>query len=344
MYKSISMNDVDFAGKLINEFKSDGFVVINDVFTDMECDTYMDEIIDDFVKLNSGIDKNNINDTWVDANLPPQTRPGLFQALMANLKSVWTIRAHNNVKVIFEILYSHLRNRQVNDFIVSGDGINIKPNMGPYTTNRSKDWAHLDQTTKNDIYKCIQGQAVLTTTTASFVASPKSHLVFDKIMDKLKINDTKMTNWLKFDPEQLPIVKELVGGENWQKPIVSRKGSFIVWASTVIHSARLQNAYMEPIPTDKYLGWRGVVYVCYRPKEEFNKQEIATRLSAFNDNRVTNHWSLKIFDKKQGQSYYTPKKCKAIEEMVNEPKKVYDKLGKPILSAEQNKLLGINIK
>ena len=157
MYKSISINDPQFAEKLINEFRSDGLVVINDVFSPLECDTYMDEIIDDFVKLNSGIDKNNIKETWIDANLPTQTRPGLFQALMSNLKSVWTIRSHNNVRLIFEILYTNLRNRQVNDFIVSGDGINIRPgNVGPYTTNRTKDWAHLDQTIRNDIFRCIQ--------------------------------------------------------------------------------------------------------------------------------------------------------------------------------------------
>jgi hypothetical protein len=161
-------------------------------------------------------------------------------------------------------------------------------------------------------------------------------------MNKLKVNDTKNTNWFKFENNQLSIVKELVGEENWQLPILSTKGSFIVWASTTVHSAKLQTECVEPILNDRYLGWRGVVYVCYRPKEEFDITEIRTRAKAFNENRVTNHWSLKIFDKRPGfNRYHNVKKCQVIEEMLNDPIIVYNKIGKPLLSIEQKKLIGL---
>ena len=225
MYTSISINDPDFKKKLINNFTDEGIAVINDVFSDSECENYMDNIVNDFVKLGTGIDVNDIKKTWTDYNLPPQTRPGLFQTLMSNSTTVWEIRANDNVRNIFEILYSHSRKRDITEFIVSGDGINVRPGfVGPYA--KGKDWAHLDQTIKGDIFKCIQGQAVLTNTSASFVASPKSHLVFEDILKKLGCDDT--SNWLKFNDKQIDGVKKLITdkGGKYQIPILAKKGIF----------------------------------------------------------------------------------------------------------------------
>jgi len=343
MYPSISITDRQFAKKLIKQFKSDGMAVITDVFTKSACDKYMNRIINNFVKLETGIDKNNIGETWIPHNLPPQTRPGLFQALVSNFPAVWSIRSHPNVRAIFEILYSNLRGSPQTDFIVSGDGINIRPGfIGPYTKPNTIDWAHLDQTIPNDIYKCIQGQAVLTNTTASFVASPKSHLVFDRILKKLKI-DTK-TNWLKFTPEQIGLVKKLVldiGGQ-WQIPILAPAGSFVVWASTTIHSAKLQDQSIKPTSTDKYRGWRGVVYVSYRPKNEFTNAQLLKRINAFEQNRTTNHWSTHLFGKRPGGRYlYTEKRHPQIEAMLDDPLVVYEKIGTVNLTDEQNSLIGL---
>ena len=122
MYPSISYNDGNFFEKLVQEFQEKGIVVINDIMTNEECDLIVDSIVDDFCNLGSGISKDNISGTWIDKNLPPQTRPGLFQALVGNLSSVWTIRTHGKIKSIFQRLYSHLRGQQIDDFIVSGDG------------------------------------------------------------------------------------------------------------------------------------------------------------------------------------------------------------------------------
>jgi len=343
MYQYLSFNDPEFKTKLINEVKTNGLAVINDVFTDVECDNHMTGILNDFVSLGTNIDLNNVDITWTTNNLPAQTRPGLFQMLMSNLKDVWNIRANDNVKTIFETLYSHFRKDQIKDFIVSGDGINIKPGtVGPFKKEHTKDWAHLDQTIKGDIYKCIQGQAVLTNTTASFVASPKSHLVFEDILNKLNVNST--ANWLKFNDDQIKIVKELIlaKGGQYQIPILSKKGSFIVWTSTTVHSAKLQSASESSTNEDKYKGWRGVIYVCYRPKSEFTKRELTKRQKVFDENRTTNHWSQTTFSKKPGSFHlYHDKRHNEIESMIKDPKLVYTKLGKPVLSDKQKCLLGL---
>jgi hypothetical protein len=341
MYPSISYNDTNFNIKLVEAFTKNGIVVINDIMTPDECDYHVDNIIDDFCKLGSGIDKNNIKNTWIDENLPPYTRPGLFQALVANLESLWKIRSNNKINNIFAILYSHYRKNDITEYIVSGDGINIKPgNIGPF--NNNNDWAHLDQTSDDDIYKCIQGQMVLTNTSASFVGSPKSHLYFLQILKQY--NKKSTSNWWKFNDNDKKNIKNFIikNGCSWQIPIKSRKGSFIIWSSTTIHSAKLQDNMELPLKEDKYFGWRCVVYVCYRPKSEFNEKELTKRLNAFEENRVTNHWGTKIFPKVP--NYFAnnmSKKCDVIKELVNNPKLVYNKLGKPKLSQEQLKLLGI---
>lgn len=344
MYPSISINDPNFKNKLIQNFTANGIVVVNDVFSDNECTTYMDSILGDFVKLGTGIDltdTNTIKKTWTDYKLPPQTRPGLFQSTMSNCGAVWTIRSHDNVKLIFETLYSHTKKKEVKDFIVSGDGINVRPGfVGPY--HKPGDWAHLDQTLKGNIYKCIQGQAVLTNTTASFVASPKSHLVFEEIMEKLECDDK--SNWLKFNDKQIEIVKKLITdkGGQYQIPILSKRGSFIVWASSVVHAAKLQNNCENPLPNDKYNGWRGVIYVCYRPKDEFTKAEIQKRIKVFEENRALNHWSTKMFSKKPGSRFlYSDKRHDLIELMIADPKLVYSKIGKPVLTDTQKQLIGL---
>ena len=147
------MKDSDFADKLVNEFRSDGVVVINDVFADGECDVLMDSIVDDFVKLGTGIDKNNVEGTWVEGNLPAQTRAGLFQCLVSNFDAVWKVRANENIRMIFEVLYSSLRGKTIGEFVVSGDGLNIKPGVvGPYGGGKAKDWPHVDQTVRGDIF------------------------------------------------------------------------------------------------------------------------------------------------------------------------------------------------
>jgi hypothetical protein len=340
MYPSISIHDTDFPIKLVDEFKKNGLVVIDHVFTDLECDQLMDGITNSFVQLGTGIDLRNLEKTWKEENLPYMTRSGLFQCLMSNLKEVWDIRSHQNVEKIFETTYSGLRGNPMKDFIVSGDGINVKPNIGPIQTGQSKDWAHLDQTIRNNIYKCVQGQAVLTNTTASFVASPKSHLVFEKVLDTLKVDSNDTSNWVKFAPNQIAVVKKIVldHGGQWQVPILCQKGSFIIWSSTLIHSARLQTKIETPSLTDKYLGWRGVVYVCYRPKEEFTNPEIFKRQDAYKKNRVTNHWGTKTFALKPGfwRNYIGVDYHANIVSLCKNPQL----MNIPALTEKQKKLLG----
>lgn len=302
----------------------------------------MDEIVAAFERLSPDL-RRDAPHTWTRANLPPQTRVGLYQAVVGNIAPVWRLRTDPRVARIFSALYSALRGVPVTDFIVSGDGLNLKPNrVGPY--GPTKDWPHLDQTDGSP-YLCIQGQAVLTNTTASLRASPKSHQVFAKVL--AATGGQSSAGWRKFDSAAAELAKAevLKAGGQWQVPVLSPRGSFIVWASSLVHSARVQLAPEPDDPADPWKGWRGVVYICYRPRAEFTAAQLKKRREALEQNRVTNHRGTKLFPANPMARYGPPPPglCRAeggkTFNYVTSPLAVYDLLGRPLLAPGRERRL-----
>lgn len=346
--KPISYLDADFASKLCTTFVEDGLAVITDIMDKPSCDKHVSDIMQSFTDLNTGIDIKDIKNTWTDFNLPPQTRPGLFQTTMSNIKPVWIIRTDPKIKNIFKILYSKLRNKNYSDnnsdWIVSGDGINVRPNGIEKYHIKQKPWPHVDQTDPTNPLKCIQGQMVLTNTTASFKASPKSYKIFNKLLDFYKISPQDSSNWLRIAEQDTNTISNLVNEIDgyWQIPIIAPAGSFIVWSSTTIHSARLAVKKENPDATDVWKGWRCVVYVCLRPSEDFTEADKKNRQRAYSENLTTNHWGNHIFNKKPGGRYlYFEKRHDTIEKLIKDPSILYqnDKF-KPNLTADELKLVG----
>jgi hypothetical protein len=343
-YPTISFEKTkEFETKLLEFYKEYGVVVITNVFTPEYCSEAMDSIISDICSLTSHVTMENLENTWERDYLPPQTRPGLFQSLCSNFSKVWEIRSNEHVKFLFTTLYEALRGRQLFEFIVSSDGINIKPGFKE-PVGKVKDWAHLDQG-KGNIFSCIQGQAVLTTSSASFVATPKSHLYFSKILKLAGVTDGKLNDFVKFKPAQVKLIKEYLEQKEipYQVPIEAPKGSFIVWSSSLIHSARLQTCFEYPTLEDKWNGWRGIVYVCYRPRTELTNKEITLRKKRVPDNRVTPHWSIGMFPVRPGGRWSDTQKpySQEIEVLLKDPKLVYEKIKKVELTKDQRKLAGL---
>merc|ERR1712014_57257 len=247
----------------------------------------------------------------------------MFQAIISGPKPVWEMRKSEKLQKLFQNMYFHIRKDEecYNDDwkspedveLISGiDGVNFQPSqVGTVRWNGrnvnldridGNDWAHCDQTTPRDEpFKCIQGSLCLSETTAGFRCSPKSHLVFEEILDKLNVHHTG--NWLKFKDSSIKnIVKPLVEsvGGKWQTPVIVKPGSFIMWFSSTIHSALPATKRYKPTPDNPWKGWRGVYYICYRPVEEFTEKELLKRQQNIAENRVMNHWCLKTFGKNPG--------------------------------------------
>src|SRR3989338_1995138 len=329
-YTTLSYNK-DWKTIIKEKFMGDGMIVIEDVIDSKECDRYMDEIVESIEKLGTGVDRNDIK-TWKQELLPPMTRPGLFQSLITNSKPVWELRVNERIKEIFEFLYCKLKDKKYIELVVSQDGINIHPNgWGKYHKNDIKsDWAHLDITQKDAIYKCLQGQIVLYNTTAGFRASPKSHKCLNEILEmKKKYIKNEKDNWLKFlqttdEVENIKKIIEREGGE-WQIPVIAKKGSLIIWTSALIHSAKNPDYAEQKKSDDPWLGWRGVVYICYRPKSEYSAIQLKKKTKYLVENRTMNHWSLKVFPVNPiGRYMGSSKFHHTISKCLDDPKTVYD--------------------
>jgi hypothetical protein len=322
--------------KLIKIFTENGVAVVTGIYSERECSLTMESVVSAFEALGTGIDRDK-PDTWEAYYTPAQTRAGMYQTLMSHLPEVWNARMNPKIRDIFASLYSSLRGKNITDFVTSIDGINIFPNgskrkapqVKPGELNL-KDWPHLDQTDPSDIFKCVQGQLVLTNTTASFVCSPGSHHLLPNILELWGKSGVK-DQWLKLnqgDPRFLQTVNLIKKTATWQVPIIVPKGSFIVWSSALIHSGKLPDKVEIMTPFDHWLGWRGVFYISYRPRCEFTNVQYEKIIRYILENRTMNHWNEKVFSKVPGGFYSTKiDRHPMIDAYHKNPTLVYEKLG-----------------
>ena len=330
---TVDYNSDTFSKDLCEIYQKYGVAIIENVFTKEYCDEIMDYLVFLFESLNTGVDRNDIK-TWIKENLPPQTRPGLYQNLMGHTIPVWKMRTDPNVKNIFQILYSYLRGKKVTKFITSLDGINVLPNGSGNYHKENNDWPHIDQT-YGDKFKCIQGQAVLTNTTAAFRSTPGSCHHYSKVLELAGVSKKDKSNWNLFKKTEKKIreyLEEVEQGLEWQIPIYTKAGSFIVWSSSTIHSAKLPDKKEEKDNNDIWKGWRGVIYVCLRPRDEISDHVIEKRKKHFNTNRLTPHWGETVVAKRPGGRYLYGKgqeRDSMIEYCLDHPEHIYDLLGKP---------------
>jgi hypothetical protein len=320
---TVSFNNPDLASKIGKSLKDYGVVIIEDVFALNECESFMTEMVDCLEKLSDGFDSKNYESTWKEGNLPPMMRSGLFHGLMGNIPLVIEIRSSERVQKVFQAAYSELRGESVTEFVSSLDGINIRPPFKPFHDSSVKDWAHLDLSLKDQMFECIQGQVVLTSTSASFLCSPKSHLVYEKILDIQGDGaDLFFLTHEKYDKHTAVI--ESVGGV-FQIPLYARPGSIILWLSSTVHSAKIQSdpeGFHLELLKGKWTNWRGVVYTCLRTKKEVSLEHMIGLQNAFDNNRLTNHYGDKVFEKIPIQSksvVYSEKMSK----LIGDPKLAY---------------------
>ncbi len=302
MYKTFSFPNLNILD-VENALTEDGVVVIEDIYTQNESQRLFTGILSEMSNICPDGIKGDV--LWNDDFLPKQTRSGLFKNTFSNLHNVWEIRQNINIVNIYAKLYSLFRHTEYNEnqLFVSGDAINIRSTTLPISNG--KDWAHLDQRESNNLYKCIQGQVVLNNSSASFVCSPKSHLIFDDLITSYDKESKKLNDqWWLLNSKEITDAKSRLKNVNghWQIPIEAKAGSLILWLSTTIHSARVQTIKHLKTEENPYNGWRGVVYVCYHPKIE-NPELIYQRYEAFIKNIGTNHWGKHETQKNLKDSY-----------------------------------------
>jgi len=273
-----------------------GVAVLLDYFTPEQAQTWKTDIINWLASKSGDLDPEKPQ-TWVSKNMPYGPRHGMMQSIISHAPTFFEIR--EALYPLFSDLW------QTNKLYTSLDGASIHPPI--YETKKTKDWPHIDQT-RTDV-KCIQGQAVLSDSTAVFRCTPGSHLKHQEILELCnKVGDR--TNWCKLNEPQIKIIKSWFADNRWQIPIYSPPGSVVLWYSNTIHSAARNQ------PKDQ--GWRTTVYVCMRPTDQYTKQNINSVRNAALSGRTTNHWGTKTFPKRPG-FYLQPKRSEAIEDLTDNP-------------------------
>lgn len=324
---SVSYNDAKFDQKLHTLLNTYGIAVVTDVFEPSYCNQKMADIIASFEQISPQLDHTNLS-TWRSEYLPPQTRPGMYQSMVGHLQPVWDLRGDEKVRRIFHASYKGFRKTEPQSYTVSFDGINIQPPISKVPKEKP-DWAHLDQTIRDEPFLCFQGQAVLTNTSAAFRCTPGSHRYYSEILDLVEAPKNK-SNWCKFkDPE---VVQKFCQERklDWQIPLYAPQGSFILWTSSTIHSAVGQSRVETPDVKDPWKGWRGVVYICYRPRDEMSKIALKKRAGHVESNRTTSHWGEKLFPKVT--RWYQPIDDN-LKLLSKQPEKISDILG-PVKAAQ----------
>jgi hypothetical protein len=337
--------------RVVEVLREYGVAVVTEVFAPDQCDHWMSSIVDGICKINPQINSSSYSqllETWTDYNLFPQTGSGLLQRGYSFLG--WPVRGAPIIEEIFKEAFSVLRGKPISQTITSIDGVFIRPPIAPFHGADTPDWAHLDQTASSDVFQCIQAQVVLCDTTAGFRCSPKSFLVFEEILKRYnKLGDPG--NWFMFRKEYYQDIRSLVEsvGGAWQIPIIAPKGSMIFWLSSTIHSAKyadessVQSLINKGIdPEHPWDLWRGVVYVCQRPKDEVDQETLHQLQIAYENNLSTNHWG-KPF--KPIPNRFKPNRFHPdIVRYLADPALVFDipGLAKPALSEREKALIGLS--
>jgi len=334
---TVDYEDKERKEKIASLLEEFGVVVIENAFSPEDCDRFVTETLSKLDMIHPNLSTKDVS-SWVPENLMPQIRPGMFHRGYSSFS--WEFRQSPILLELYKDAYEGVRKREISEFVTSMDGINIRPPVEPFYDPEGPDWAHIDQTERDDPFYCIQGQVVCSNTSAGFRCSPKSHSIFQHLLTKYERKGTP-GNFFKLSDEQVEYAKGLVeqaGGE-WQIPILVPRGSVILWLSSTIHSARLAlpSGLESGDPSDVWRNWRAVCYICYRPKEDVDQAHLEGIQKAYHENLTTNHWGLPKLPPIRELDYSSE-----VQGFVNHPASIYEIVPRPDLSALGRSLLGLS--
>ncbi len=202
--------------------------------------------------------------THKSASLPANLH-GIFKQDLGHTKMQWRLR--EACIPIFEEIYG------TNDLLCSFDSLNLSYQR---KNDKTDSWFHLDQNRANRETKCYQGVVNFLPNgddDGGLLLVDKSHLVYDQYLDN---HPKSGYGWFRVsmgDPlfKGLDVLK-----------INLQKGQICIWDSKVVH-CNIQ-------PQDKSL--RMAAYVSMMPREGCDQKILDKRIKAFEDGKLTNHWTM----------------------------------------------------
>lgn len=247
----------DFTGHL----ETEGFVVIKNILTNQERETFFQKFKTDFNQVSPNFNFDD-KSTWNIKNYPGMYGKGMcvFNGFgQANF--MWYLRTNYDIKKIFKKLYN------VDNLVTSMDGFSVFVDKN----QKTKSWHHVDQNPKNPItsYQASYNFYPVNSDDAGFVVAPKSHIGY--------IPEVKhKRDWIMVEDDS-----------EWNNKVVKLiipDNCLTIWNSKLIHA----NAGM--IKNTNRIN-RLTCYLTYLPESLRNENIRQQRIQAYINGETCSHWA-----------------------------------------------------
>jgi ectoine hydroxylase-related dioxygenase (phytanoyl-CoA dioxygenase family) len=279
----------DFTTDITNlnqKLETDGVAVIPNILDKQRIDTTINSM------------HSWLNNVWnsdsdrIDINSPSSYRnyykfiplhSGMLQHHgIGHQQFVWDIRQNRNVIKTFETIWSDP------NLLVSFDGVNFvfPPEITKRGYYQGGQWFHTDQSSFKKGLHCIQGMVNLYDVTegdGTLSILTGSNSLHEEFFTYHQIDEK--SDWYKLSDQHLQWFLER--GCEW-KNVLAPAGSMIFWDSRTFHMA------IEPQKNRPNQNFRFVIYVCMKPRSGADSKDIAKRVNAFIERRMTTHWPYKV--------------------------------------------------
>ena len=262
------------------DLEEKGYAVIPNVVSAYDCDATVNSIWTWLERLNPWLDRHD-PETWKtkgnEVNWPNSIHGIIQHFEVAHQDFVWKIRKHPRVRRAFECLWGE------NELLSSFDGICV---MKAAPVRKGKQWLHTDQSGRKIGMQCIQGLINLEAVgpgNATLCVLSGSH----KLHAAAMASHQGPTDWHKYTEADMHFFRNCP-----EVRVQGGKGSMFLWDSRVAHSN--VNATIPHQP-------RYVIYTCYQPRKLATAKDLAKKVKAFEEYRVTTHWpaqNVSLFPKK----------------------------------------------
>ena len=279
-YKNYDVSSVEDAKQSLKTF---GVAVLPNQFTEDKCQECRNGIWLGISHITQGRFDVRDKSTWSEFYKFQPKKSMLLQHWVGHLQTVWNIRQHPTVVNLFAELW----NTRPDNLLVSFDGISVA--FPPETTkkgwyHRADKSLHSDQSSHKRGLHCIQGFVNLydvnkgDATLTILEGSHKHHADFFAQFG-LDVKD----DWFKLNE---PAHQQFFAERGCRQTCIQvGAGSIVLWDSRTMHAG------IQPQQTRAAPNKRMVVYVSMLPRERTPTQVLAKRLKAFEQLRMTTHWT-----------------------------------------------------
>ena len=196
----------------------------------------------------------------------------------------WDVRQNPKVVDVFAKLWSVKQDELVTSF--DGASVHLPPEVTKLGWYRGNDWFHCDQSFMDNEFKCVQTWVTaydVNEGDATLAFLEKSHKYHKDFKEEFDITDK--TNWYKLKTEEVDYYLNKKCAKTYIK---CPAGSMVLWDSRTIHCGR------ESRKERDRPNFRGVSYVCMKPRSLSTQKDLEKKRKAFNEMRTTSHWPAPI--------------------------------------------------